>query len=201
MLFVTDIELLFDVMAKHINLEQPEMECLRLLYKPQSILRREYLIKSGEVCKNDYFITKGCLRSYFVDKSDKEHNLMFAIEGWWTGNLHSFVTMTPSRYTIEALENTEVLKISKANLEELYRKVPKIERFFRIMFQNNLVAQQYRLMNYMSGTAGERYAYFTQKYPGLDQRVPQKHIASYLGVSPAYLSRLRGNRPKNDLLI
>lgn len=191
-----DFELLFEAMARHIDLKPPEMEFLRLQYKPQKIMRREYLLRSGEVCKYDYFITKGCLRSYFIDESDKEHNLMFAIEGWWTGNLHSFVTMTPSIYTVEALEDTEVLKISKPNLELLYRKVPKVERFFRIMFQNHLIAQQYRLTNHMSATARERYAYFTQKYPRLDQRVPQKHIASYLGVSPAYLSRLRGKNAK-----
>jgi CRP-like cAMP-binding protein len=191
-----DFELLFEIMARHIDLTPMELECLRSQYKPQKIMRREYLLTTGDRCKYDYFITKGCVRSYFTDESDKEHNLMFAVEGWWTGNLHSFITRTPSLYTVEALEDTEVLKISKPNLEILYQKVPKVERFFRIMFQNNLIAQQYRLMNYISGTALERYAYFTHRYPGLDQRIPQKHIASYLGVSPAYLSRLRGKKAR-----
>src|ERR1700744_1649796 len=119
----TDFELLFEHMARHVDLTPQDMDHLRLLYKPQKIRRREYLIKSGEICKFDYFTTQGCIRSYFVDKNGKEHNLTFAIEGWWTGNLHSFMTRTPSKYTVEALEDAQVLKISNTDIDLLYRRI------------------------------------------------------------------------------
>jgi len=116
---------------------------------------------------------------------------MFAVEDWWTGDLYSFLTQTPATFNIDALEDTEVLQISKPNLEKLYESVPKFERFFRFQFQNAFVAQQQRIMQSLSFTAEERYLHFINKYPQLEQRIPQKQVAAYLGITPEFLSMLR----------
>lgn len=116
---------------------------------------------------------------------------MFGIEDWWVGDLYSFLTQTPATYFIEALENTTVLQIAKADLEKLYERVPKFERFFRIILQNAFIAQQQRINQTLSLKAEEKYDHFLKKYPQLEQRLSQKHIASYLGITPEFLSMLR----------
>jgi CRP-like cAMP-binding protein len=116
---------------------------------------------------------------------------MFGVEDWWVGDLYSFLTQTPSTYFIQALETTEVLQINKAQLDELYERVPKFERFFRILLQNAFIAQQNRINQNLSFTAEQRYLDFITKYPHLEQRIPQKHVAAYLGMTPVFLSMLR----------
>jgi CRP-like cAMP-binding protein len=116
---------------------------------------------------------------------------MFAIEDWWTGDLYSFPTQTPSTYFIDALEDTEVLQLSKTNLEKLYGQEPKFERFYRIIFQNALIAQHERISQNLSFSAEQRYLHFIKKYPEVEQRISQKHVATFLGITPEFLSMLR----------
>jgi CRP-like cAMP-binding protein len=121
---------------------------------------------------------------------------MFAVEGWWTGNLKSFLKQSPSDFSIQAIEDTVLLRLNKLQVEELYSKVPKFERYFRILLQNRLLATQERVAHHLSSSASEKYRQFLEKFPNIEKRVPLKHIASYLGITPTYLSRLRKSRVK-----
>jgi CRP-like cAMP-binding protein len=136
-------------------------------------------------------VVSGCLRSYYTDEHGKEHILQFAPEDWWTGDMQSLLKNTPALLSVDALEDTVVLLIDKPSQDQLFERVPKFERFFRILIQNAFMAQQRRTLSNLSKTAEERYAEFRRLYPSLDGRVPQKHIASYLGMTPEFLSTVR----------
>ncbi|GAB0156801.1 Crp/Fnr family transcriptional regulator [Chryseobacterium sp. Alg-005] len=177
--------------SKYIELNAYEIGLINSLFSYKSLKRKEFLLRSGEVCRTESFIICGCLRTYSIDENGFEHTLTFAIEDWWTGDLLSFFTETSTCYHIVALENTEILQISKTNLDTLYLKVPKLERYFRLLIQNAYVTQQQRINQNLSQTAEQRYLAFIEKYPALQQRIPQKHIASYLGITPVFLSMLR----------
>lgn len=177
--------------SKLIELLPDEEAYFISLLQLKTIKRKDFLLQTGDVCHYETFVCKGCLRSYYIDNNGVEHNTLFAVEGWWTGDLYSLITNNPSRYFIEALEDTEVLQISKSNLDLLYQNVPKFERFFRLLLQNAYVAQEQRIVQNLSSTAEERYASFLKRYPQLGQRITQKHIASYLGITPEFLSMLR----------
>lgn len=177
--------------SKLIELLPDEEAYFISLLQLKTIKRKDFLLQVGDVCHYETFVCKGCLRSYYIDNNGVEHNTLFAVEGWWTGDLYSLITNNPSRYFIEALEDTEVLQISKSNLDLLYQNVPKFERFFRLLLQNAYVAQEQRIVQNLSSTAEERYASFLKRYPQLGQRITQKHIASYLGITPEFLSMLR----------
>jgi CRP-like cAMP-binding protein len=131
------------------------------------------------------------LRTYTLDANGFEHIVMFGIEDWWVGDLFSFLTQKPSAYFIDALEDSEVLQISKTNLDKLYERVPKFERFFRLILQNAFIAQQERINQNLSYTAEQRYLEFVKKYPHLEQRLSQKQVSAYLGITPVFLSMLR----------
>ncbi len=177
--------------SKYITLTEKETEIFTSLLKYKAIKRKGFLLREDEVCRHETFVTKGCLRTYYVDQNGLEHVLGFSIEDWWAEDLYSFLTNKPARLCIDALEDTEVLQIEKLNLEKLYEEVPKFERFFRLSFQNAYIAQQERITFNLSSTAEERYLSFKNKYPYCEQRFPQKQIASYLGITPEFLSTLR----------
>jgi len=189
-----NFDIAFSNFEKIIELTNSEKEIFESLVDTFQINRRSHLLREGEYCNYEYFVMEGCLRSYYLDYEGKEHSTMFAIEGWWTGNLKSFVRSTPSDFFIEALENSVLLRFDKQKMEELYLKIPKFERYFRILLQNRLLVTQDRVSHHLSTSASERYLDFVKKYPTIEQRVPLKHIASYIGVTPTYLSRLRKNR-------
>jgi len=184
-------ELILKNINRHIRLDGEETDYFLSLLQTRVIRRKGFLLRANEVCKNESFITKGCLRTYTIDDAGLEHTLMFATEDWWTGDLYSFLTQQPSSLMIDATEDTTILQISRANLEQLYQKVPKFERFFRIMFQNAFIAQQERIKQNLSFTAEQRYCQFLDKWPDLEQRLSQKQVASYLGITPEFLSMIR----------
>jgi CRP-like cAMP-binding protein len=177
--------------SKHIILTTKEIEYFTSLLQYKTIKRKEFILRPGEICRHEAFVTKGCLRTYHTDENGIEHILGFSIEDWWAEDLYSFHTNKPARLFIEATEYSEVLQIEKTNLEKLYEEVPKFERFFRLSFQNAYIAQQERLTLNLSSTAAERYDLFKKKYPYSEERFPQKQIASYLGITPEFLSKLR----------
>lgn len=177
--------------SRHIDLDKTEADLFVSLLETRLLKRKEFLVRPGDICRYEHFITRGCLRTYSVDESGFEHILMFGVEEWWVGDLYSFLTQKPATYFIQALEDTEILQISKNNLDNLYREVPKFERFFRILFQNAFIALQQRIDQNLSLTAEQRYLDFVSKYPNLEQRLSQKLVASYLGITPVFLSILR----------
>ena len=191
-------ELIINSISKHISLSKEDARHIAASFKVKAFRKKEIVLQLGEQCKYDYFVNKGCLRSFFHDQNDKEHTITFAVGGWWTGNLKSFMTDSPSLFAVEAMIDTEVLCITKQSLENLYQKVPLLNKFFRIILQNNMIATQDRVITHLSVPAETRYTVFVKKFPGLEQIVDQKIIASYLGITPAYLSRLRRKRLKNN---
>ncbi len=186
-----DTKLILQHVSRHIQLDNAEKDFFVSLLHTKTLKRKEFLLRQGNICKTENFIIKGCLRTYTIDDNGFEHILMFGVEDWWVGDLYSFLTQSPATYFIDALEETEVLQISKDNLDKLYNRVPKFERFFRIMLQNAFIAQQQRIHQNLSFSAEERYLNFLTKHPHLEQRLTQKQVASYLGITPVFLSMLR----------
>lgn len=186
-----DYELILQNIAKHIQLKNAEADFFTSILEYKIFKRKEFLLRQGDVCKTENFITNGCTRTYTIDENGFEHIVMFGVEDWWVGDLASFLTKNPTNYFIDTLEDTEVLQITQPNLELLYQRVPKFERFFRIIIQNAFIAQQTRINQNLSYTAEQRYKDFIRRYPSLEQRIPQKQIAAYLGITPVFLSMLR----------
>lgn len=184
-------ELILSNFAKHISLTTPETEYVKSILEHLEIKRNTIILKSGDICRNFYFVTKGCLRMYDTDEEGREHIVTFSPEDWWAVELSSFYSRRPAVYSIDALEDTEVFYFTQQSLETLYERVPKFERFFRIFLQNGIVLYQRRMTAVLSQAAEERYIQFRRRYPGLEQRIAQKHIASYLGITPVFLSMLR----------
>jgi CRP-like cAMP-binding protein len=187
-------DLIFQNIAKHIQLNEDEKKYFMTLLKARKIRKKQYLLQAGEVSRCENFVTKGLLRAYAVDGKGQEHIAMFGMEGWWISDLYSFLTETPATQYIDALEDSEVLSIEKPDLEKLYLEVPKFDRFFRKLLQNAFVANQQRILAGISQTAEEQYLAFIKKYPTLEQRIPQHQIASFLGITPETISRIRRNQ-------
>lgn len=184
-------DLLLNNIARYIHLTDEEKAAFIAHLKPFHIKRKQFILTEGETCRNSVFVTEGCLRGFTVDKNGIEHVLSFAPPGWWIADMYSLISQKPGILNIEALEDTEAIILSKAGQEELYHEVPKFERFFRILTENSLVANQQRIVDNMSLTAEERYSIFCKRYPTLIDHLPQKQIASYIGVTPEFFSRMR----------
>jgi CRP-like cAMP-binding protein len=184
-------DLILKNISRHINLNQQEVEFFFSVLQSKTIRKKEFLLRPGEICRYQIFVAKGCLRNYTVDLNGFVHIGMFAVEDWWIGDLHSFLSEIPSTLFIDALEDTNVMMISKPNLELLYERIPRFERFFRILYQSSLITLAQKNMQNISSTAEDRYVNFINKYPQLQQRIPQKQIAAYLGITPEFLSVLR----------
>jgi CRP-like cAMP-binding protein len=180
--------------ALHVELTDDEVTFFKSLLRPRKLRKRQYLLQAGDVARFENFVSKGLLRAYTVDKTGHEHIVMFAAEGWWISDLYSFLSGTPATLHIDALEDSEVLSIEKPDLEKLYAEVPKFDRLMRILLQNAFVANQQRILASISQTAEERYLSFVKKNPSLEQRIPQVQVASYLGMTPETLSRIRRQR-------
>ena len=184
-------DLILQNIARYIQLTPEETDFFISVLQIKKLRKKQYLVQEGDVCRYESFVNKGCLRTYHVDEKGQEHIAQFAIEGWWISDMYSFLTSTPARLNVDAMEDAELLCIDKPSLEELYLRVPKFERFFRIILQNAFIAHQQRIIANMSKSAEERYLEFLERYPELEQRVPQHQIASYLGITPESLSRIR----------
>jgi CRP-like cAMP-binding protein len=185
------VDLLLNNISKYIHLNMDEEKLFLNYLQPKTIKRKQFLLRGGEVCKHSAFVTSGCLRGFTVDKNGIEHVLSFAPPDWWMADLYSLFSQKPGILNIEALEDTETILLSKANQEKLFTEVPKFERFFRILTEKSLVANQQRIVDNMSLTAEERYGFFCHRYPTLIDHLPLKQIASYIGVTPEFFSRMR----------
>ncbi len=192
-----DHTLILKNISKHITLTKAEQDYFVSLLDSKQIKAKHFLLKAGEICKESAFVTEGCLRGYSVDKEGVEHILSFAPKDWWMGDMYSMLSQKPGNLNIEALVDTEVIVLSKKNQEKLYEKVPKFERFFRIIVEKSLVAFQQRLMDNLSLTAQERYLKFCTTYPAIINTIPQKQVAAYIGVTPEFLSKLKAKYLKS----
>ena len=177
--------------AKHIALTAEEKKFFCSLLRVKKLRKRQYLLQAGDVSRFEQFVTKGCLRAYYADEQGHERIVQFALEGWWIGDMASFFSGEPATLTIEAMEDSELFQIDRNDFELLLEKIPKFERFFRILLSNAHIAHQRRVLSHLTGGAQERYLDLRTKYPSFEQRIPLRHIASYLGVTPEFLSRMR----------
>lgn len=185
------IDILKSNISKHIELSETELTEFCSLFQNKSIKKKQFLLQEGEVCKFEGFVTKGMFRVYHIDTNGFEQILYFAIENWWITDIDSFTNEQPSQLFIEALEDSEVLMISKKDKEFAYANQPKIEKLFRVMTQKTHVALQRRMIDNLSKTANQRYIDFIEKYPQLFQRLTNIQIAAYLGISHEFLSKIR----------
>ena len=177
--------------AMHIALSSDEQEKVLALLQQKTAAKRTFLLKPGEIDRYIYFVNRGCLRMFYTDKECMEHNICFYPENWWACDIVSFFKEKPAANTIQALEDSEVYYMSLSRLEELFLEIPKFERFFRILTQNGFDLYQKRITSNLSQTAEQRYLEFRKLYPGLESRIAQKHIATYLGITPVFLSMMR----------
>lgn len=185
------MSLLLDNINKIITLTPEEEQLILSQVEVKPYKSKSLLLKANEISRNTYFIQSGVVRSFNINNHIIEHVLHFACEGWWIGDMYSYITEKPGNLFIEVIEDAEIVIISKEKHQILYREIPKLERYFRILAENSLVAHQERLMDNLSLTAEERFEKFCSKYPTLIQRVPQKQIASYIGVTPEFFSKMK----------
>ena len=177
--------------SKHITLNEEERKYFEGILHYRKLKRGQVLLQYGEIPKSQFFVIEGCLRNYSTDEEGKEHVIAFACKDWWISDLYGYITETPAEHSIDALIPTEVFEIMKWDMEKVFERIPKFERFFRILFQNSMVSQMSRIRQIMSIPAEERYKVFIKQYPGIYREIPLKHIASYLGISPEFLSKIR----------
>lgn len=185
------MSLLLQNISKHVDLTSQEEELLLSLTSTETFKAKTILLNAGEISKQTYFVNAGILRSFNINDNIIEHVLHFACEGWWIGDMYSYIAEKPGNLFIEVLEDAEVVIVTKENHQKLYQEIPKLERFFRILAENSLVSHQERLMDNLSLTAEERFEKFCSKYPTLIQKIAQKHIASYIGVTPEFFSKMK----------
>ncbi len=196
-LLQTQAEPLLDHFQKLIPLSNTEKQLAVDLFKPRLYRKRQYVLQEGDTCNQCNFVVRGCLRMYKVDTGGNIHIIQFASENWWIMDIGSFHDRTPSELNIDALEDTMVLQISYDNLLALYLQAPKFDRIFRVLMENSYVSLQKRLLQNISSNAEEKYLSFIQTYPDLTNRLPQTQIASFLGMTPEFLSRLRNRKVKS----
>ncbi len=176
---------------RHISLDEKESLYFSTVLIPAKIKQGDFLEKIGTVTQNFIHVESGCLMSYYTDKGGDDHVIQFSTSGWWTGDLHSFTKQLPAIYSTRALADSSVFYLPKTDMDQLLDRYPKFERYFRILFQNSLITHQDRIIQNFSNTAEDRYEHFRIKYPSLEQYVPLKYIASYLGITPEFLSKIR----------
>lgn len=175
----------------HVSLTKKECDYFLSKTSTKKIKAKTILLSAGEIANCTYFVNSGIIRSFNINDNIMEHVLHFACEGWWIGDMYSYISEKPGNLFIEVIEDAEVVIITKENHQILYEEIPKLERFFRILAENSLVAHQERLIDNLSLTAEESFEKFCSKYPTLIQKVPQKQIASYIGVTPEFFSKMK----------
>lgn len=186
---------MFETLLSHIqnkvDVTEAQKKELQSFFTFKKLRKKQYLLQEGEICKCLSFVSKGLLKSYFMDEKGNEHINMFAFEGWWISDFNSFINQEKSVLNIDAIEETELLMITREEYENLMISIPVMDRYFRILYQNSLVTKDYRLIVSNSFTAEEKYTQFAQKNPEVIRRVPHNLIASFLGLAPETVSRIR----------
>lgn len=182
---------LLDYFDKILPLNEEEKSIVEEVFKAREVKRRQYILQAGDQCKHNTFIVEGCFRMYTVDEKGKEHNIQFAIENWWIGDIGSFHSGEPSKLNIEALEKSAILQITREDQLKIFADHPKFNQIFRVLAENAMVSLQNRILQNISFSAEERYLDFIERYPHFMNRISNVQIASYLGVTPEFLSTIR----------
>jgi len=187
------LDLIFANISKHILLTEVEKNYFHSKLHFRKLKKKEIYIQENQVCESAAFVLSGCLRSYTIDDNGFEHILQFAPPDWWITDMFSFNSQKPGTIYIDAIEVSEIILLSRADQLDIFEKIPGFERYFRILTENSLVSYRKRVIDGLSLTAIERYHDFCKRYPTLIERLPQKQIASYIGVTSEFLSKIRSN--------
>ncbi len=185
--------------AKHIHLSSEEAEYVTSLFTFKPVSKKTLLLKEDQVCRHINYVHSGALRAYHVNVESKETTVMFAVADWWITDMFCFANTKPAMINIEAIEDSCIFQLSKENLDKLFETLPKWERFFRILMQNAYIREQLRMIERLSLPAEERYDNFLAKYPLITKHISQKQIASYLGITPEFLSSIRKKKMSKTL--
>lgn len=181
----------------YINLTEKEIAFLRSNTNYKKYLKGHYIVQQGAVCKHTNFIISGCTKNFYVDQQGQEHIVTFAIENWWSADLSSFITQTPSDFNVKCIEATEVIQFTYQNQDEIFQNIPKMETLFRKLLEKALVSSQKRIVNNFSLSAKDQYLYFKKQFSTIEQRVPQYMVASYLGITKEFLSKIKTELAKD----
>jgi CRP-like cAMP-binding protein len=192
------MQFLFKEFEKSLPLTFEESCLLKEKVNSSIIKRKGLILKEGSVCKHYTFIQKGCLKMFGVDDKGFNHNIQFAAEGDWIVDIGSFYTQKPSKLNIQAIEESEIMQINQHDLYNLYLQIPKLNRIFKVTIEKNFVELQDRVLQTFSSTADQRYISFLSHYPNLANRLPNIEIASYLGITPEFLSKIRRDMSKKN---
>ncbi|QPH40508.1 Crp/Fnr family transcriptional regulator [Pedobacter endophyticus] len=187
------IEILLKHIEEKVSLTATDKEMISPFFIRKRLRKRQYLLQEGDVCRYLSFVAKGLLRSYNVDEKGDEHMSIFGWEGWWISDFNSFLSVVPAMFYIDAIEDSEVLMISRSDYDTLTLQVPIMDRYFRILFQNSLVTKERRLMSSITHSAEEKYIQLLDSNPEIINKIPQNMVASYLGIAPETLSRIKRN--------
>lgn len=175
----------------YVNISDEKLEKYCNAFTYRKIKKKQFLLTEGSICDFEGFVVNGCFKVFHTDRNAAEQILYFAIENWWISDIDSFINRIPSKLTIQALEDSEILLISKMDKEQLYQEMPEVERLMRLKFQSSIIALQRRIIDNLSKSSEERYIEFLKKYPQIAHRLTNIQIAAYLGVTPESLSRVR----------
>jgi len=184
-------EILRQNVAKRVGLTKKEWALWEPFFVPRTVRKRQFLFQAGEPCGQSTFVNSGCLRLYSTDARGEEHVIQFAIRDWWVGDMRSYLTGEPAAYSLDALQDSEILVIDKPSRERLFDTAPKADRYFRLLMESHFLATDRRIDALLRSSAEERYLAFLKTYPALVEQIPQGQIASYLGITPQSLSRIR----------
>ena len=176
---------------RYVELTEQDVAKIESYVQLLELKKKEYLLTEGQVCKFNYFVEKGCIRMFYINDKIVEQTTQFALEEWWLSDYFSFAKQLPSQYSIQAVEKSLVVAIDYQLQDKLFDEIPQLERYFRIMMQRALAASQLRVKLIYQLSKEEMYKHFNTSFPHFFQRVPQYMIASYLGLTPEYLSELR----------
>lgn len=189
---------LINYINKYISLTEEEELFLISKISFRKYLKGQYIVQQSDICKKQCFIISGCTKTFYIDAGGQEHVVLFAIEDWWTSDMGSFITQTPADFNVQCIENTELIEISYDDSEKLFLKIPKLERFFRKIVEKAYASSQKRIIRSFSLNAKEQYLYFKEQYPTIEQRVPQYMIASYLGITKEFFSKMKSQLALED---
>ena len=176
---------------KVVTLTEEEEVYFSSILKHRKYLKGQYILQQGDVSNTNCFIISGCVKMFYADHLGQEHIIMFGVENWWASDLGSFISQTPSDFNVQCIEDTELIQITYNDLQTAYSKIPKLERFFRKIIEKAYVASQKRIVRNFSLSAKERYIVFKENYPEIEQRIPQYMVASYLGITKEFLSKIK----------
>lgn len=191
--------LILSNIAKHVCLNSSEIEQFTSLIIYKELFKKDFFLKEGQSCHYIAFVHSGALRAYHIDATGKESTIMFAVTDWWITDMYCFLNQKPAMVFIEALEDSQIFLLSKEHLDRLFDTMPKFERFFRILMQNAYTREQIRIIENLSLPAAKRYDNFLARYPQIINQVTQKQIASYLGITPEFLSTIRKNKARGKI--